>query len=472
MKKICKSIYIILPVILLLGSCKKFDGSLNVDPNNPTKASGTQLIASAQRSLPDMSSSPFGVHYPQHLSNTSFTDNSRYTTINFNFSGWYNGPLMDLETVLTSTLDANEGPIVNQVAVAKILKAYFYWHITDRWGDVPYSQALKGRENFTPKYDKQKDIYDSLFVLLDQANSTIITGNIKNDIMYNGDMTKWKKLGNTIRMLMGLRLSKVDPVKGALELNKAITNGVMTTNLDNFAYPHLADRSNENFWYNQFTQLGRNWYAVSKPLVDYMLPLNDPRLPVFANRTTNATPSYVGLPYGLPGTVTIANYSLLGSNLRLQNSPVYLVTFAQALFARAEAAKLGWITGGDVTAKTNYDLAIENSILQWTGSTSTVAAYLAQPEVAYDPANAIRKIATQRWVHLFLHGYEAWAEWRRTGFPVLVAAPGANGDRIPRREAYPVLEQSNNAVNYAAAVASFPYGGADDLNTRVWWDKP
>src|SRR6476620_4313362 len=102
-----KSIYFLLVAGMVMSSCKKFDGSLNVDPNSPTKASGTQLIANAGLSLADIASSPFGVHYPQHLSNTSFTDNSRYTTINFNFSGWYTGPLMDLETVLTSPLDAN-----------------------------------------------------------------------------------------------------------------------------------------------------------------------------------------------------------------------------------------------------------------------------------------------------------------------------------------------------------------------------
>ncbi|RYF85488.1 MAG: SusD/RagB family nutrient-binding outer membrane lipoprotein, partial [Chitinophagaceae bacterium] len=443
-----------------------------IDPNSPTKASGTQLIASAERWLPDMSSSPFGVHYPQHLSNTSFTDNSRYTTINFDFSPWYRGPLKDLETVLSSTLDANEGPVANQVAVAKILKAYFFWHITDRWGDVPYSEALKGRDNFTPRYDKQKDIYDSLFLLLDQANAGIVSGNIKNDIMFNGDINKWKRFGNTIHMLMALRLSKVDAIKGAAEFNKAITNGVMGANTDNFAYPHLADAANENYWYNSFTRLGRNWFAVSAPVVDYMQPLNDPRLPVYANKNTAG--NYVGLPYGLPGstTVVINNFSLLGSGIRLQNSPVYLVTYAQALFARAEAAKLGWIAGGDITAKTNYDLAIQNSILQWTGSTTTVPAYLAQVGVAYDPLNAIQQIATQRWVHLFLHGYEAWAEWRRTGYPLLTAAPGANGNRIPRREGYPLIEASNNTVNYNAAIAALPYDGADDLNARVWWDKP
>ncbi|MDB5231690.1 MAG: hypothetical protein JWN76_2495 [Chitinophagaceae bacterium] len=472
MKKMNKSLYILLAATVLVSSCKKFDGSLNVDPNRPTKASGTQLIANSEMFLPDISSSPYGVHYPQYLSNTSFTDNSRYTTVNFNFYGLYTGPLMNLETVLTSSLDGNEGPIANQVAVAKILKAYFYWHMTDRWGDIPYTDALKGKDNFTPKYDKQQDIYNSLFTLLDEANAAFVSGNIKNDIVYNGDVTKWKKLGNTIHLLMALRLSKVDANKGPAEFNKAINNGVMTANTDNLAYPHLADPANENYWYTSFTRLGRNWFAVSKPIVDYMKPLDDPRLPVFANKNTAG--NYVGLDYGLPGstTVVINNYSLLGSGLRLQNSPVQLVTYAESLFAKAEAAKLGWIAGGDATAKTNYDLALDQSIRQWNNNdVSGLPLFKSHIEVQYDPANAIKQIATQRWVHLFLNGYEGWAEWRRTGYPALVAAPGANGDKIPRREGYPVQERANNATNYNAAVSTFPYGGSDDLNARVWWDK-
>jgi len=467
-----KSIYFLFAAMLLMNSCKKFDGHLNVDPNSPTKASGTQLIANAELFLPDMSSSPYGVHYPQYLSNTSFPDNSRYTTINFNFYSWYTGPLMNLETAINSTLDANEGPIVNQIAVAKILKAFIMWHITDRWGDLPYTQALKQKENFTPAYDKQQVIYNNLFTLLDEANAAIVAGNIKNDIIYAGDIGKWKRFGNTIHMLMALRLSKIDAVKGANEFNKAVTNGIMSANTDNFFFPHLADPTMENYWYNSFTRLGRNWFAVSKPIVDYMNPIGDPRLPVFANKNTAG--NYVGLDYGLPGstTVVINNFSLLGSGIRLQNSPVYLVTYAQALFAKAEAAKLGWIPGADVEAKANYDLAIDQSIRQWTGSNTGVAMYMTQAGIPYNSTTAIQQIATQRWVHLFLNGYEAWAEWRRTGFPLLTAAPGANNNLIPRREAYPVQEQANNTANYNAAVAAFPYGGTDGLNTRVWWDKP
>ncbi|WP_432714654.1 SusD/RagB family nutrient-binding outer membrane lipoprotein [Pedobacter sp.] len=475
MNKTYQSLYLFLITIVVLSSCKKFDESINTDPNNPTTASGTQLIANAEMYLPDISSSPFGVHYPQYLSNTSFTDNSRYVTTNFNFYSMYYGPLINLENVITnSELNASEGPVANQIAVAKILKAYFMWTMTDRWGDLPYSEALKGSTNFNPKYDTQHSIYKSLFVLLDEANATIVTGNLKNDIVYGGDVAKWKKLGNTIHLLMALRLSKVDEATAKLEFNKALANGIMTANTDNLAYPHLAEQKNENYWYNSFTRLGRNWFAVSQPIVDYMKPLNDPRLPVFANKNTAG--DYVGLPYGLPSatTVIINNFSLLGDAIRQQNSPVYLVTYAQALFAKAEAAKRGWTTeAGDVAAKANYDLAIEQSIRQWNkNDASGVAAYLLNASVQYNPTRALEQIGTQRWVHLFMHGYEGWAEWRRTGYPALSPAPANNGIQIPRREGYPTQERANNTDNYNAAVAAFPYGGSDDLNARVWWDKP
>lgn len=468
-----KIIKIVLPIFVLgFVGCTKFDESYYKDPNNPSSASGTQLIANAQLYLPAISSSVYGVHYPQYLSLTTFTDNSRYIATNFSFTSWYNGPIVDLEKALTSELNANEGPIANQTAVAKILKAYFMWFMTDRWGDLPYTEAAKAAANFTPKYDKQKDIYYSLFTLLDEANAAFVTGNISNDIVYNGDVTKWKKFGNTIHALMALRLSKVDPDKGKAEFAKAVTNGMMTANADNFLFPHLADASMENFWYNSFTRLGRQWYALSKPLVDYMKPLNDPRLPVFGDK--NNTGQYEGLEYGkASGNANdIPLVSLLGATLRQQNSPVYLVTYAQALFAKAEAAKLGWITGGDTEAKNNYDEAIKQSILQWTGSSTSVALFMSNADVAYNSANAIKQIAYQRWVHLFLNGYEGWAEWRRTGFPLLTAPAGANGGQIPRREGYPTQEPNINKANYDAAVAAFPYGGTDGLNTRVWWDKP
>jgi hypothetical protein len=339
------------------------------------------------------------------------------------------------------------------------------WYITDRWGDVPYTEALTGRTNFTPKYDTQEFIYESLFRLLDSANNMIVTGNITNDLIYGGDVAKWKRLGNTIHLLMALRLSKVNPAKGNVEFNKALTQGIMTSNADNLVFRHLPE--NQNYWYGQIFGQNRKWWALSETLVNKMKPVNDPRLPIYGS--PNSAGQYVGLQFGRTDNLGAADVSLLGTEIWKQDAPVYLVTYAQALFARAEAAKLGWITGGDAVAKTNYDMAIEQSVRQWNSNNiSGLATMMGNPEVQYNPARAIEQIATQRWIHLFMHGYEAWAEYRRTGFPVLQSpAPGV---LVPRRQAYPTEEKFNNTNNYQEAIQR-QFGGKDDLYQRVWWDK-
>lgn len=462
-----KNIFLLFTIVLLAGGCTKFNDNINLDPNLPSTASNTQLIANAQLYLPNVSSAPQAVYNAQFLSETQYPNLSLYNQVAHSFYSFYTSPLMNLETVLRSTtLNGNEGPVNNQLAVAKILKAFYFWHMTDRWGDIPYSEALKGKGDFTPKYDTQKDIYDSLFNLLDQANNMIVTGNINNDIVYAGDMTKWKKLANTIRMLMALRLSEVDANKGKDEFNKALNAGVMTANTDNFVFKHLAEAANQNYWYDQVVRQNRKWWALSETLVAKMKPVSDPRLPIYGDK--NTVGDYVGLEYGKLDAITV-DFSLLGATIIKQDAPVNLVTYAQTLFARAEAAKRGWITGGDAVAKTNYDLAIEQSVRQWNNNSITgLATMMARPEIVYDPVKALEQIATQRWVHLFMNGYEAWAEWRRTGFPALTT-PG--GKQVPTRQGYPVDEQFNNTDNWKEAVQR-QFGGTDGLYGKVWWDKP
>lgn len=463
-----KRFSLLLIAALLFGSCNKFDDDINRNPNQPSEASGTQLIANAELWLPDLGSSPLGEFLSQYLSETQYPGASLYPEGGISFYSWYQGPLMNLETVLTSNdLKSSEGPVANQIAVAKILKAYFFWNITDRWGDVPYTQALKGAANFTPTYDKQEDIYNNLFQLLDEANASIVTGSITNDIVYRGDMTKWKKLANTIHLLMALRLSEVNPTKATAEFNKALANGIMTSNADNLVYKHLPDANNQSYWYGQVVNQNREWWALSETLVDYMKPLNDPRLAVYGKKTSGN--DYKGLPFGtttgLPNTTGV---SLMGTAIYAQDAPIYLVTYAEALFAKAEAAKRGWITGGDAEAKKNYDLAIEQSVRQWTGGTTGLAELMANTAVAYNPATALAQIGMQRYVHLFMHGYEAWAEWRRTGYPNNLVAPG--GKNVPTRLAYPPNESFNNSQNYKEAVTR-QFGGNDSQYGKVWWDK-
>ncbi|MCF8714601.1 SusD/RagB family nutrient-binding outer membrane lipoprotein [Joostella atrarenae] len=461
-----KSIYInTLLIALFLGSCSNFDEDINTNPNVPSQASGMQLIAQAELYLPGLSSSPQGEFMSQYLSETQYVGTSLYPQQSTSFYGWYQGPLADLEAVLTSdNLSATEGPIDNQLAVAKILKAYFYWNITDRWGDVPYSEALQGQENFTPVYDSQQSIYTDLFAELKEASNMIVSGDLSNDIIYDGDVNKWKKLSNTIRMLMALRLSEVDAATAKAEFVSAVNDGVFTSNDDNLFFQHLAEANNQNYWYGQIVNQNREWWALTESLVAEMKPVNDPRLPVYGNPARNSG-EYVGLPFGEEENIGTEEYSLLGDDIHAQDAPVYLVTYAQVLFAMAEASELGWI-GNDTQSL--YESAIENSILQWTGSTDAVADFMMESGIAFDDSMAIEQIATQRWVHLFMFGYEAWAEWRRTGFPDIMVSP--NGAEVPNRLSYPDNEAFNNEVNYNDAIQT-QFGGENTIYGELWWDK-
>lgn len=462
-----KRLYIIAGISLLLGACNKF-GDMNVNPNLPAVTSSTQLLANAELYLPVLAESPQGEYFAQYLSETQYPGLSLYTQVSASFYGIYYGPLMNLDSVLrTSKMDATEGPIANQLAVAKILKAYYFWHITDRWGDVPYKEALKGNANLTPVYDSQESIYNSLFLLLDEADKSIVAGDIINDIVYQGNMGRWRKLGNTIRLLMALRLSAAAPEKAKTEFNAAIAAGIMTDNADNLVFSHLPEAANESYWYDQITDQKRKWWALSESLVDKMKPVNDPRLPIYGDK--NSGGQYVGLKYGATDGLSTTAFSLLGAEIRKQNANVYLVTYAQALFAKAEAAKLGWIPDLDVAAAANYKSAIEQSVRQWKNNDTTgFGAMMASPGMAYSPATGLEQIGNQRWVHLFMHGFEAWAEWRRTGFPANLTKPG--GKDVPLRQGYPQDEVFNNKRHYEDAVKrQFP--GGDNLYGKLWWDK-
>lgn len=447
-------------------SCSDFEEDINKDPNSPSAASAQQLIASAALSLQDVSHNLSGQFLAQYLSEVEYQDASLYPPGSTSFYGWYQGPLMDLQTVLNNEMGTD-----NQRAIAKILKAYFFWHLTDRWGNIPYTEALQGTEDLTPGYDSQESIYTSLFSLLKEAEGQIDEEtSVPDDIIYNGDMSNWKKVSASIRLLMALRLSEVDEDLAIAEFNAAVTAGVMTSNNDSFILNHLPEANHQSYWFSQVDPvlgLGREWWALTEALVQKMEPNNDPRLSVYARQ--NEMGSYVGLPFGTQGAVDAADYSLLGEALWEQDAPVYLVTYSELLFALAEAAKRGWVGGGDAQAEAYYELAIEQSLLQWTGSSAELATFLSEAGVAYDAGNAYSQIATQKYVHLFMNGYEAWAEYRRTGFPDDMVQP--LGRDVPTRQMYTETEQFNNTDNYFQALLD-QFGQEEESQYfRVWWDR-
>ena len=448
--------------------------------------------------------------YAQLISEPQYPDVSTYSLPQLESGGFYSGLMMDCQVIINQNSDpktagiaSNSGANANQIATAKILKAYIMWTLTDKWGDLPYSQALKGAGNLAPAYDKQEDIYKAIFKDCRDAIAGFdgAGANMKGDIIYGGSQAKWKKLANSIRMVAALRLSKVFPLASdypAMEFMSAATDpaGYINSNADNFTLP-FPGGSYSNSWYNIY--LTRADYAQSKTLGDVLAALGDNRQAAFG---TNAGATF---PYGLTRAQAVAfdastggNYSrVLAASYRTENSPGVLFSASTVLLAAAEAAiptgsgGLGWITG---SAQALYDAGVTASFGQWgitmsagylttgpanyasgPGATGNVGANTYGSIPATQNAATITpmaRIALQYWLAAYPNGNEAWANWRRTGVPNIKGTLFAtnSGGQIPRRYVYGVSEYGTNPVQLAIAVGRLT--GGDTQDSRIWWDKP
>ncbi|HEU5167271.1 MAG TPA: SusD/RagB family nutrient-binding outer membrane lipoprotein, partial [Chitinophagaceae bacterium] len=468
-----KKIIMLITIAVVFYNCDKFKDT-NVSPTLLTAASTKALLTNSQQSISSLvlgntASSRLAALYVQHLSEGPYPGPSLYNDRNLSFATWYAGdntglgPLYNLQTIINynnsgSSAANGNGSKNNQIAVARILKAYFFLLMTDKWGDIPYTEALKGNEAYAPVYDKQQTIYTSLFKELTEAATQINEAEAKvvGDVIFSGNMASWKRFANTVRMVMALRLSVKDQAKGKTEYASALAAGVISSNAQNIFYPFITgDPNNSNPWYNNYTASNRNDYAISKTLTDYMEPKSDPRLPIYGEVLAGNVVK--GLPYGRNVAVNIpAAYSRIGNYFRSQGSAMPLFNYAQVLFMRAEAAKLGYEVGGDAAAEQFYKDAIKASWQQYgVFNQAAYDAYLLLPAVAYSAATGHKQIMTEKWVHMYLNSWESWNDWRRTGFPVLTPAVDAIDPRgIPLRLGYPTNEVSLNNTNYLAAVAA------------------
>jgi hypothetical protein len=228
-KTFMKKILSLITIAFLFYNCNKFEDT-NVSPVLLTEASTKALLTNSQQSISELvfgnvASSRLAAMYVQHLSEGPYPGPSLYNDRNLSFATWYTGPLYNLETIIRYNNEGSDaangnGSKNNQIAVARIMKAYFFLLMTDKWGDIPYSQALKGNEAYAPVYDKQQDIYTNLFKELTEAAAQINEAESKvvGDVIFKGNMASWKRFANTMRMVMGLRLSAKDQAKVKLNM--------------------------------------------------------------------------------------------------------------------------------------------------------------------------------------------------------------------------------------------------------------
>jgi hypothetical protein len=474
-----KKYIIILTCIVtsLVISCEEVDfGDINDDPNSPTSASTASLLTGAQRSLSSVLTDTRPNLYVQYFANGQYPEESRYASVHFNYQDFYTGQLIDLQRIIELNTDEetkdkafSSGSNADQIALSKLLKVYIFQTMTDRWGMIPYSESLKPLDYIKPKFDSQENIYKDLFIQIDLAMDQFDSGlKLTGDIIFNGDINKWKKFGNALKANMAMRLSKKYPSPtgfAATQFKDAYEKG-LTKNEENMSYPFLSDEGNDNPWEDRFdTRLD---YILSSTFVDRLIgngtkeAPQDPRLAKYAEPIKGEI-FFVGAPYGAQNSDTKDFSNIHNDIIHNKTAPAYYFTYTQTLFNKAEAIALGWIPG-DTEAV--YKEAIIASMAQWGVDADATTAYIA----SLNSFDGIKSIAYEKYVALYMHGYESWSDWRRQGVNgvALIAPQEATngGGKIPNRQGYPNGEVTSNEDSYNAAVSA---QGPDNLQTKVWW---
>ncbi|MBE9462386.1 SusD/RagB family nutrient-binding outer membrane lipoprotein [Dyadobacter subterraneus] len=504
-------------LLLLSLSCTNDFEKINTNPNSPDEVTNVGLL------LPNAIRSAVNNNFSSSYDRGSIAANLIASDYASNFSNWARADasgyflwnnydyIRDLNEVI---MLSEEKGLKNYKGIAMVLRSWLFQNLTDIYGPIPFRDAasakLTGISN--PTYESQKAVYAGLLADLEEANTLLSTGteSVTGDILYNGSTSSWRKFGNSLRLRLLMRQSKrVDPTA---EMKKMVgdvtTYPVFTSNADQAALEYIADiPANESPFYRSGN--GGTSTKISKQLVDYLIEMNDKRLYVYALPTPASSaidasgnrpdPSKFVYAGDLNGIGSLPNANITSPTgmlwMSIQYSPDLanakagegiLMSYSELQFILAEAAEKGYITGGSTAAEKYYQNGIKDqftylasripanyatSYLKLTPAGITADdAYFKQDAVAYTGTSAqkLEKIGIQKWISLYLVGYEAWSEWRRTGIPTIPVGPVGPG-YIPRRMFYPADELRINEANYAKGVALL--GGADDLKTRVWWDK-
>lgn len=472
-----KSIYIVLAGILVLttSACKKALDESNVNPNASEAAQPDYLLTAAIKATSDtywgttnnMNSS---LLFVQHWAKIQYTDPDRYIFANTDFQDlWtisYGKGIVNLNQIIKMA-DASSNP--NYKGVALVLRSWLFTLLTDAYGNVPYSQAGNIDQYLLPKYDTQKEVYEGILKDLKTAQDALDPAGtaIAGDIIYANSIASWKKFANSLRLRVALRIADREPAlaKQTIDAIQAEGGSYISANAENAQLVYKAS-PNQNPISNLFDT--RDDYRLSKTIVDQLTALNDPRLPIYVSKAA-ATQLYTGVPNGLltgdAAALGLTRTSKPGTYFLAPAAPAVIISYAEVLFDRAEAAARGF-TSEDAAAL--YGQAVEASLTQYGVATADIAAYKALPAVQYNPANYKKSIGDQKWIALFGQGLEAFAEWRRLDYPTLTpAVAGSLNGTIPVRFIYPGTEQSLNPDNYKAAVAN---QGTDLLTTKLWFD--
>lgn len=516
----------LLVIVMIVPACTKNFEETNTNPNNvpvalPQQLLGPALVETLRANM--VRNRGFNNELMQVTVSISDGDASvfryeyRNTLSDYLWNSWYI-QLTNFKDIYAISAETEGDVNASYQGISLISQAWIYSMLTDTYGDIPYFESNKAKEGiYEPKFDQQKEVYMDLFNKLEEANTLLklnksIVG--ESDPVFNGNISRWRKLGNSLYLRLLLRIADKPEVS-----DEVIAKIKKIVNEEASSYPMMS--SNEDSAILRWTGVGAYTSpfvtnvraqdfrapAIASFFIDHLRDWADPRLDISTygkngvNRwgITQGSNGFSGVTSGyVPGTGVAKNsyfYSYDQNNESLQNDPItgMIMNYAELQFILAELAAKGWING---SAENFYYSGVLNSITQWlpiwpnptATTTPTTPAKITDPEFINYVMNAelvwddslpldaetgtskMEKIHLQKYYALFLTDMQQWFEYRRTGHPILPKGLGLRNDGImPARMVYPVYIQSANPTNYKIAVAS---QGADAINTEVWWQKP
>lgn len=391
-------------------------------------------------------------------------------------------------------------------AVATVIKIAAMSRVTDTYGPIPYS-AIGETTDLAVPYDSQKDVYNEFFTELSEAIETLDTHrgsalSPMGDYVYGGDINKWVKFANSLKLRLAMRVSFVDRKLSQQMAEEAVKGGVIESNADNATWKYFSTLTNPLYtavMYNSSgSETGGDTHAAAD-IICYMNGYDDPRREAYFLKSTFDGIDYVGLRRGWETFNKSWGFNFSGVGVKA-NDPLIWMTASEVAFLRAEGAAIhNFDMGGN--AADFYNSGIALSFEQWgvAGAEAYMQNSTARPQAYVDPteqnpyngalsditikwddsANSetkLERIITQKWIALYYNGNEAWAELRRTGYPKLIPVEynGSGGvvdsNEGPQRMPYPQEEYTNNSYNVTSAVNNL-LGGPDNMATKMWWAR-
>jgi hypothetical protein len=468
--------------LMVLSGCVDTLDDYNTDLKRAATVPAGTLFTGAVKTFtdllttPDVNTNNFRL-YAQYWTTTTYLDEPRYSMTSRLYSQnfWqtvYRNVLGNLnESKRLIEEDAVLDPQIrnNQLAQIHIMEAMAWSALVNTFGNVPYSEALDPEVSL-PRYDDAAAVYDDILAMLDQALASFTPGAAglgSADPLYNGDVEKWIRFGNSLKLRLAMFLADVNPSKAKALVEQAAPN-VFASNADNARFPYLNASPNQNPVASQTNPLftSRQDFVVASTIVDAMAALADPRMPYYFTKVGD---TYVGGNYGFAND--FSSTSKPSDKITAPGFEALLLDYAEVQFLLAEAAERGFTVSQ--TAEVYYSEAVTASVLYWGGTVEQAENYLAQPEVQYATAagNYKEKIGVQKWIAFFNRGWDGWNEWKRLDYPALQPPSGGGISTqlaIPVRMIYPINEQTLNGKQREAAAAAI---GSDAPTTKLFWDK-